>query len=211
MQRVTELSHTGAWPTDGRKVSAYFETSLISGANDMRNTSTMACALAMACTAAMASASTHAVITNASSRENITHLAPGLYGGSMPGGANAARFLDVTAMVFQADGTTPAPGVSVTFEAFDGDASAERRTPLATTVAVANSQGVARTRLDIGVCRGPGIVGPVTARRPSNRPAWWSITYVPGAIVRARTSPDTTVREANFQHVCREQYLGARP
>lgn len=159
----------------------------------------------------MASASTHAVITSAGSRENITHLAPGLRSGSMPGGANAARWLDVTAMVFQADGTTPAPGVSVTFEAFDGDGRSERRTALATTVAVADSQGMARARLDIGVCRGPGIVGPVTARRPSNRPEWWSITYVPGAVVRASTSPDTRVREANFQHVCREQYLGVRP
>ncbi|WP_285405373.1 hypothetical protein [Luteibacter sp. ME-Dv--P-043b] len=180
----------------------------------MRNTLTMACVLGIACTAATATAlaSTHAVITRAGSRENITHLAPGLRSGSMPGGANAARFLDVTAAAFKADGKTPAPGERIRIVAFDRDGTTKKAVELAAVDAITDSLGMATVRLPIGECRGPGIVGPLSVHRRSNKPAYWDITYVPGATVTATTADDRQPPEgANFQHVCRERFRGNQP
>lgn len=153
-----------------------------------------------------------AVVSGAFSSENITHLAPGPSGGTSPGGANAARWLDVTASVFLGDGNTPAgAGERVTFAAFDSAGGTSRRTKLTSVVAYTNARGVATARLPIGECRGPGIVGPVTVHRGYSRPEYWDITYVPGAQIQAQVNGDATPRPATFQHVCKERYRGTRP
>ncbi|MET0504449.1 MAG: hypothetical protein ABWZ85_03920 [Luteibacter sp.] len=170
------------------------------------------CALG-ACSATLArTPGTLAVIASASSSENITHLAPGTHGGTAPGGANAARWLEVTAAVFQSDGNTPAgAGERVTFVAFDREESANREVLLVAVDALTDARGVARARLPIGECRGVGVTGPLSLHRGSNRPEYWDITFVPDSTVEARTNRAVPARKARFQHVCKERYRGSRP
>jgi len=154
-----------------------------------------------------------AVVSRIHSNERISHLAPG-FGLSVPGGANAARSLEVEATVFEGDGkTTVGAGQRVAFHAYDVEKS--NSWLLTSTEIVTNDDGIARATLAIGACKG-GVRGPVRMHTPSNRPEYWDISYNPESIVLAmlpgneqRLQP--TQYWIPFQHVCKEAYRGYRP
>jgi hypothetical protein len=130
----------------------------------------------------------------------------------MPGGANAARLLDVSAAVFQSDDKTPATaGERVTLIAYDVDAKTKRRVQLAKVTGYTDPNGRFTAKLPIGECRGVGTRGPESLHRPSNRPEYWDITYVPAAAVVAIAGVNENARATAFQHVCKETYRGYRP
>jgi hypothetical protein len=160
------------------------------------------------------------VIARLGSSENISHLAPGkdtpfpVPEGvtPVPGGANAARQIDVTAVVFESDQMSRAPaGEPVKLVAVDYDPRTGRRVVLATVDGYTDAQGEISARLNIGSCAGIGMVGPVRMNRPSNHPDYWDITYVPTAYVIALLDGrQATAEAAPFQHVCHEAYTAHR-
>lgn len=160
------------------------------------------------------------VISRLSSSENISHLAPGketpfpVPEGVMPvpGGANAARQVDVTAVVFESDETTRVPaGEHVKLVAIDYDPVTDRKTILATADGYTDERGEVSARLNIGPCSGIGMVGPIQMHRPSNHPDYWHITYVPNAYVMALLDGDgVKATPSPFQHVCHETYQAYR-
>jgi hypothetical protein len=154
-----------------------------------------------------------AVVSKVHSNEKISHLAPGR-GLSVPGGANAARTLEVEARVYEGDGSTPVgAGQRVVFNA--SDVEAKNSWPLTSVEAVTDDKSIARATLNIGPCKG-GILGPVRMHTLSNRPEYWDIAYNPESVVLALVSgSDQPFRPEHgwqpFQHVCREVYRGYRP
>ncbi|KLD76481.1 hypothetical protein Y886_21070 [Xanthomonas hyacinthi DSM 19077] len=160
------------------------------------------------------------IIATAGSSENISHLAPGKETPfpvpegvtPVPGGANAARQIDVTAVVFDSDETTRAPaGEHVRLVAVDYAPATKRRITLATVDGLTNARGEFSARLPIGPCAGIGMVGPIRMNRPSNHPDYWDITYVPTAYVMALLDgKSATVSASAFQHVCQETYRAYR-
>jgi hypothetical protein len=160
------------------------------------------------------------VIARLRSSENISHLAPGkdtpfpAPGGVMPvpGGANAARELDVTAVVFDSDQTTRAPaGEHVKLVAIDYDPVTDKNIILTTVDGYTDARGEFSARLNIGPCAGIGMMGPIRMDRPSNHPDQWDITYVPNAYVMALLDDKrAVVKAATFQHVCQETYRAYR-
>jgi hypothetical protein len=152
-----------------------------------------------------------AVVSRVHSNEAISRLAPGLVS-TAPGGANAARTLEVEATVFEGDGVTPVgPGQRVTFRA--SDAEGPRKWLLASIETVTDAKSVARATLNIGPCRG-GIRGPLRVHTPSNRPEYWDISYNPESRVVA-SIPGGNTRSSrlwgSFQHVCKEVFRGYHP
>lgn len=159
------------------------------------------------------------VIARLSSSENISHLAPGKDTPfpvpeevtPVPGGANAARQVDVTAVVFDSDKTTRAPaGEHVKLVALDYDPITKKKAILTTVDGYTDARGEFSARLDIGQCSGIGMVGPIRMNRPSNHPDHWDITYVPNAYVVALLDGNGPAKVANFQHVCHETYQAYR-
>lgn len=153
------------------------------------------------------------VVSKKLSDENISHLAP-THGTThpVPGGANAARVLDVTASVYDSTGTYLAPaGEHVVVTAFDYDPDTKQKAILDTVEGYTDANGEFSARLNIGECRGPGIRGPVRMNRISYPPVFWDITYVPTAYVTAFLDNGKPQRLSEFQHVCREKYRGSRP
>jgi hypothetical protein len=156
------------------------------------------------------------VIARLSSSENISHLAPGKDTpfpvpeevAPVPGGANAARQVDVTAVVFDSDETTRAPaGEHVTLYAVDFDSITKKSIILTQADGYTDTQGELHARLNIGPCAGIGIKGPIRMNRPSNHPDYWHITYVPDAHVVALLDDGRGVATPSpFQHVCDERY-----
>jgi hypothetical protein len=160
------------------------------------------------------------VIARLSSSENISHLAPGkdtplpVPEGvtPVPGGANAARQVDVTAVVFDSDEATRVPaGEHVKLVAIDYDPVSDKKIILTTVDGYTDARGEFSARLDIGPCAGIGMMGPIRMNRPSNHPDQWDITYVPNAYVMALLDDKRAVAKvAVFQHVCQETYRAYR-
>lgn len=165
---------------------------------------TIVTALAVICAIGNASATEGQLkpqITGFHSNERITHLAPG--------GANAAREVEVSVALFDGAGRAVAlPGVPFTVEAYDGN-SLNGAPMVGRATTVSNGLGQGRVRLPLGTCRGTGIAGPVRVHRTSNRPEYWDITYVPSAQIRVAAAG--RFETASFVHVCREVYRGTRP
>lgn len=155
-----------------------------------------------------------AVVSTVHSKENISHLAPGREF-LVPGGANAARTLEVAATVFEGDAVTPVgAGQDVVFSAFDLEGTKQpiRRWQLATAEAVTDDEGIAHATLDIGPCRG-GVLGPIRVPTRGSPPDFWDITYNPASAVVAIV-PDSDAQPSfgnrkavgRFQHVCKEVF-----
>ncbi|HEY4294423.1 hypothetical protein [Luteibacter sp.] len=152
------------------------------------------------------------VVSKKISDEDISHLAP-TYGTThpVPGGANAARVLDVTASVYDSTGNHLAPaGEHVIVVAFDYDPVTKEKAILDTVEGYTDSSGQFSARLNIGECRA-GIQGPVRMHRISYPPVFWDITYVPTAYVTALLDDGKGQHKTEFQHVCYERYRGSRP
>lgn len=160
------------------------------------------------------------VISRLNSSEKISHLAPGnetpfpVPEGvtPVPGGANAARQIDVTAVVFESDKITRAPaGEHVKLVAIDYDPRTKEKIILATVDGYTDIRGELSARLDLGPCSGIGMMGPIRMSRPSNHPEYWDITYVPNAYVIAVLDGGRALAQpAVFQHVCQETYRAYR-
>ena len=140
-------------------------------------------------------------VTGFRSTERITHLAPG--------GANAAREMEVSVGLFDsAERPIALPGIPLTIEAFDGDDP--RRAPrVGQASVVSDASGRATVRLPLGACQGNGIEGPKRVHRTSNRPEYWDVSYVPGARISVMAEGNRAL--ARFVHVCKETYRGTRP
>lgn len=156
------------------------------------------------------------VISSARSSENISHLAPGKETPfpvpddvtPVPGGANAARQIDVTAVVYDSDGETRVPaGEHVTLYAVDYDLDTKKSALLAQVDGYTDANGELSARLNIGPCLGVGIKGPIRMNQPSYKADSWHITYVPGAHVIALLDDGRSKATISpFQHVCDERY-----
>jgi hypothetical protein len=139
-------------------------------------------------------------VTGFRSTERITHLAPG--------GANAAREMEVSVGLFDSAGKPLSlPGISVLVEAYEGNGTSGASNVGRTSVTTDYS-GRAQVRLPLGTCKGSNIVGPVRVHRISNRPEYWDVTYAPAYI--QLTAAGASAR-ARFVHVCKETYRGKRP
>ncbi|SEN43241.1 hypothetical protein SAMN02800694_3470 [Luteibacter sp. UNCMF331Sha3.1] len=152
-----------------------------------------------------------AVVTMVRSKENISHLAPGL-DSTVPGGANVARVADVEAKVFEGDRATPVgAGYVVRFKGYDVGTNGHWL--LTEVTAVTDEQGVARTALKIGPCRG-GAIGPITVPTRGNPPDFWDIEYNPSGVVIATVdggAPSAKHGELPFEHICKETFRMHRP
>jgi hypothetical protein len=154
--------------------------------------------LCCTCAAIRASAATYyPVITGFESKEPITHLAPG--------GANAARKVDISIQLFDGAGVAVRrSGELVEFSARD---SGPRGGALVGQLkGVTRADGTFTGTMSLGECRSPDIKGPTRVHRISNRPEYWDVTYV-DALIKSPTDN----RGMRFIHVCKEVYRGYRP
>jgi len=152
-----------------------------------------------------------AVITMVRSKENISHLAPGL-DSTVAGGANVARVADVEAQVFEGDRATPVgAGYVVTFKGYDVETNGSWL--LTEMKAITNEQGIARTTFNVGPCKG-GAMGPITVPTRGHPPDFWDIEYNPSAVVFASvdtSTPSVAPGQLYFQHICKETFRMHRP
>jgi hypothetical protein len=152
-----------------------------------------------------------AVVTMVRSKENISHLAPGL-DSTAPGGANIARVADVEAQVFEGDRATPVgAGYVVKFEGYD--VGTNRNWLLTEMTAVTDERGIARTTLHIGPCKG-GAIGPITVPTRGSPPDFWDIEYNPSGAVIARVNgsdASEATTPLRFEHICKETFRMHRP
>ncbi|MGA7438179.1 MAG: hypothetical protein WBW32_08635 [Luteibacter sp.] len=157
----------------------------------------MASVLLMLAVAGVANAtSVRPEITAFQSKERITHLAPG--------GANAARELDITVQLFDDAGrAVRMPGLSIDLTVNDVDKV--QSTVVGRLAGITGVDGAFSGRITFSDCRSSDIKGPIRVHRISNRPEYWDTTYADAAIYAG------TTRLARFVHVCKEVYRGNRP
>lgn len=137
------------------------------------------------------------VITGFQSKERITHLAPG--------GANAARELEISVQLFDEAGRIAhVGGQAVELVARDKDLA--EGTVVGRLNGHTSPNGSFSGRMMLSGCRSPLVKGPIRVHRISNRPAYWDVTYV-GAAVRVGSSNNGV----EFVHVCGEVFRGSRP
>jgi len=150
-----------------------------------------------------------AVLSSYSSKENISHLAPGLNSDN-PGAANVARSMDIEVTAFEGDHATPlGAGHPVRVYAIDSDGN--RSWPVGSIDVVTDENGKARATLPISDCKG-GQIGPIRIVPRVEHPSVWYITYNPSAVVHAGvigSDPDALVQPLRdhpqwFQHICKE-------
>jgi len=143
-------------------------------------------------------ASVRSEITSFQSKERITYQAPG--------GANAAREIDLTVQLFDEAGRiVRMPGVSVNLSTRDEGPGDGFNTIVGRLTGVTGADGAFSGRLTFSDCRSPYIKGPIRVSRISNHPECWDVTYVDAAIF------DGERRLTRFVHVCKEVYRGNRP
>jgi hypothetical protein len=137
-------------------------------------------------------------ITSFQSKERITHLAPG--------GANAAREIDLTVRLFDEAGRiVRMPGVTVDLSTRDAGPGNGFNTIVGRLTGVTGADGAFSGRLTFSDCRSPYIQGPISVHRISNRPEYWDVTYVKAAIFAGEK------KLVEFVHVCKEIFRGSRP
>jgi len=150
-----------------------------------------------------------AVLSSYSSKENISHLAPGTVPG-VAGAANVARQMEVEVTAFEGDHTTRlGAGHEVTIFARDTGKNKENWL-VGSVKVVTDANGTARATLPISECKG-GEFGPIQVIPRVEHPDAWFITYNPFAVVHAwvdSSDPNAQVEPLNkpqfFQHICKE-------
>lgn len=132
------------------------------------------------------------------SKEQITHLAPG--------GANAAREVDLKLQLFDGAGQiVRLPGAKMQISIRDDGPGDGFNTVVGRLDGVSGVDGAFSGRITFSDCRSPNIKGPIHVHRISNRPEYWDVTYVDAAIF------DGGRQLMKFVHVCKEIYRGNRP
>lgn len=133
------------------------------------------------------------------SREDITHLAPG--------GANAARAIDVRVKLYDERGEpVRLAGHPVVVVAKDR-LSRGQLNEVGRLSGLSDANGEFSGRMTLTPCRTDWELGPLRVHRISNRPEYWDITY---ASAQLSTDPKLG-RFFSFNHICREVYRGYRP
>jgi len=150
-----------------------------------------------------------AVLSSYFSKENISHLAPGV-NSDTPGAANVARQMEIEVTAYEGDHATPlGAGHPVTVYARDTDG--KRNWLVGSVDLVTDENGKARATLPISDCKG-GEMGPIRVIPRVEHPSVWYITYNPTSIVHAGvrgSDPDAqfqplTKHPQLFQHICKE-------
>jgi hypothetical protein len=133
--------------------------------------------------------------------ENITHLVPNY--------ENVARTINAGVAAWDHTGNVLLPpGERITIQAFDYNAATKESTLLTTAVGYTGPDGKVVVPLNLGVCKGSGVVSGKfsTVSVPAKT---WQIAYTAAYATALTDSKQTTnASVTTFVHICSETYLG---